>query len=392
MRERRSSNFVELDFAVLLERLAHHFRRKACLHFFHAGNFVVFILDEFIFLSKLMRHLLAQRRLSLSRLSALEFNSRLRFVTLALSLNARLRHSKIFLGGELLRLRFDLLPLGCDGLLQLRRFLGGPSRRLDLLQRQLLRVFLRLRFDLLLERGFLRSDLGFERCDFSIAFRGSIDKRLFMFGLCGALLRFPVGRKLLDFGLKLGNFRLFFSKRRFYIGIGLLALRLLHLLHFFLGRLRRLFALFKRCRKLRFKLRDTRLACGLGVLRLAFHLRHSKCHSLLVLLLQHAFALGDFLIELLRANLTHNVSEPTLVYLEHLAAMGALDFIHVARLSTNRFLALIIAQSYVICECLFEYLFELFSIESKMPYRARFNYSTQLSLHRLLGILANNAL
>ena len=72
--------------------------------------------------------------------------------------------------------------------------------------------------------------------------------------------------------------------------------------------------------------------------------------------------------------------------------MGALDFIHVARLSTNRFLALIIAQSHVICEYLFEYLFELFSIESKMPYRARFNYSTQLSLHRLLGILANNAL
>ena len=167
---------------------------------------------------------------------------------------------------------------------------------------------------------------------------------------------------------------------------------LLHLLHFFLGRLRRLFALLKRRRKLRFKLRDTRLACGLGVLRLAFHLRHGKRHSLLVLLLQHAFALGDFLIELLRANLTHDVGEPTLVYLEHLAAMGALDFIHVARLSTNRFLALIIAQSHVICECLFEYLFELFSIESMMPYRARFNYSTQLSLHRLLGILANNAL
>ena len=234
--------------------------------------------------------------------------------------------------------------------------------------------------------------MGFERCDFGIAFRGGIDKRLFMFGLRGALLRFLVGRKLLDFGLKLGNFRLFFSKRRFYIGIGLLAFRLLHLLHFFLGRLRRLFALFKRRRKLRFKLRDTRFACGLGVLRLAFHLRHGKRHSLLVLLLQHAFALGDFLIELLRANLTHDVGEPTLVYLEHLAAMGALDFIHVARLSTNRFLALIIAQSHVICECLFEYLFELFDVEGMMPYRARFNYSAQLSLHRLLGILTNNAL
>ena len=120
-----------------------------------------------------------------------------------------------------------------------------------------------------------------------------------------------------------------------------MALRLLHLLHFFLGRLRRLFALLKRRRKLRFKLRDTRLAYGLGVLRLAFHLRHGKRHSLLVLLLQHAFALGDFLIELLRANLTHDVDEPTLVYLEHLTAMGALDFIHVARLSTNRFLALL---------------------------------------------------
>ncbi len=59
MRERRSSNFVELDFAVLFERFAHHFRRKTRLHFFHAGNFVVFVLDEFIFLSKLMRHLLA---------------------------------------------------------------------------------------------------------------------------------------------------------------------------------------------------------------------------------------------------------------------------------------------------------------------------------------------
>ena len=141
-------------------------------------------------------------------------------------------------------------------------------------------------------------------------------------------MRFLVGRKLLDFGLKLGNFRLFFSKRRFYIGIGLLALRLLHLLHFFLGRLRRLFTLLKRRRKLRFKLRDTRLACSLGVLRLAFHLRHGKRHSLLVLLLQHAFALGDFLIELLRANLTHDVGEPTLVYLEHLAAMGALDLVH----------------------------------------------------------------
>ena len=203
---------------------------------------------------------------------------------------------------------------------------------------------------MLLERGFLRGELGFERCDFSIALRGGIDKRLFMFGLRGALLRFLIGRKLLNLGLKLGNFRLFFSKRRFHIGIGLLTLRLLQLLLFFLGRLRRLFALFKRRRKLRFKLRDTRLACGLGVLRIAFHLRHGKRHSLLVLLLQHAFALGDFLIEFLRANLTHNVGEPTLVYLEHLAAMGALDFIHAARLSTNRFLALIIAQKHAICE------------------------------------------
>ena len=72
--------------------------------------------------------------------------------------------------------------------------------------------------------------------------------------------------------------------------------------------------------------------------------------------------------------------------------MGALDFIHVARLSTNRFLALIIAQSHVICECLFEYLFELFGIESMMAYCARFKHSAQFGLHRLLGILANNAL
>ena len=99
---------------------------------------------------------------------------------------------------------------------------------------------------MLLERGFLRGELGFERCDFSIAFRGGIDKQLFVFGLRGALLRFLIGRKLLDLGLKLGNFRLFFSERRFQIGIGLLALCLLQLLLFFLGRLRRLFALFKR--------------------------------------------------------------------------------------------------------------------------------------------------
>ena len=218
-----------------------------------------------------MRHLLAQRRLSLSRLSALEVQP-VAFASSRspLGLNARPRHSKIFLGGELLR---------CDSICCLWVAMVCCSFADSSAARRDASIFSNANF---CEYSFdcdsiccLNADSCeaiwvFERCDFGIAFRGGIDKRLFHVRPAWRALRFLVDQ-LLDFGLKLGNFRLFFSKRRFYIGIGLLALRLLHLLpFFFLGRLRRLFALFKRRRKLRFKLRDTRLARGLGVLRLLF--------------------------------------------------------------------------------------------------------------------------
>ena len=109
LREGGGAHLVELDLAVLLERLAHHLGGKAGLHLLVAGDFLFLVSDELVFCAELRRHLLAQRTHFLLAFGSLQLHLRGKVVALALDLGPYLRDSELLLGREGRLLGLELL-------------------------------------------------------------------------------------------------------------------------------------------------------------------------------------------------------------------------------------------------------------------------------------------
>ena len=109
LREGGGAHLVELDLAVLLERLAYHLGRKARLHLFVTGDFLFLVSDELVFCAELRRHFLAQRAYLLLAFGSLELHLCSKVVTLALNLGSRLCDGEFLLGREGRLLRLELL-------------------------------------------------------------------------------------------------------------------------------------------------------------------------------------------------------------------------------------------------------------------------------------------
>ena len=275
--EGSGADLVEFRFAMALQRFAHHLRGKAGLHILHTGDFLVLVLDELVFRRKLVHHLLAQGGLGLSGLGFLQLHLCGKLIALTLGLCTCLRNRQLLLRSELSLLRFQLLLLRGDGLLKLSRLLGRLARGFRPFHRKLLGIILRLGLYLLLESTFLRGNLLFQCRDLGIALSSGIGKLFLMLRGGYAAVRFALGHKLLNLMLQLGDLR---------IALGRFAL----------------------CSLLGLAYR--KLDCG-------FRLG-----------LQKIFALGQFLVELGRANLPQNVGKAAFVHLENLTAMGAFDLAH----------------------------------------------------------------
>ena len=109
LREGGGAHLVELDLAVLLERLAHHLGGKAGLHLLVAGDFLFLVSDELIFCAKFRRHLLAQRTHFLLAFGSLQLHLRGKVIALALDLGPCLRDGELLLGREGRLLCLELL-------------------------------------------------------------------------------------------------------------------------------------------------------------------------------------------------------------------------------------------------------------------------------------------
>ena len=96
-------------------------------------------------------------------------------------------------------------------------------------------------------------------------------------------------------------------------------------------KLRRLFRLFAFAffgSKTRFQLCNTSIALSGFRLSILLGLGNGKLYRLGILLLQHAFALGYFLVEFSSAHLPQNIGKTALISLEHLSAVRAFYFVH----------------------------------------------------------------
>ena len=266
LREGGGAHLVELDLAVLLERLAHHLGGKAGLHLLVAGNFLFLVGDELVFCAKFHRHLLAQRAHFLLAFGGLQLHLRGKVVALALDLGPRLRDGELLLGRE-------------------GRLLG---------------------LELLRELGDLR-----------IAGGGRVGQGPLVVGLGHARVGCALVGEARELRLELGDFGVFargdFGERR-----NLLSLRS--------AGSRVVFA-FDRGEALG-QLRDFRIAGSDFVARLPAHFLTRKRHRLFALLSEELLAALDFPIELRVARLLHDVRKARLVHLKHRPTMRTLDLIH----------------------------------------------------------------
>ena len=266
LREGSGAHLVELDLAVLLERLAHHLGGKTGLHLLVTGDFLFLVSDELVFCAELRRHLLAQRAHFLLAFGGLQLHLRGKVVALALDLGPCLRDGELLLGRE-------------------GRLLG---------------------LELLRELGDLR-----------IAGGGRVSQGPLVVGLGHSRVGGALVGEARELRLELGDFGIFarsdFGERR-----NLLSLRS--------AGSRVVFA-FDRVEALG-ELRDFRIAGGDLVARLPAHFLTRKCHRLFALLSEELLAALDFPIELRVAHLLHDVRKARLVHLKHRPTMRTLNLIH----------------------------------------------------------------
>ena len=260
------AHLVELDLAVLLERLAHHLGGKTGLHLLVAGDFLFLVCDELVFCAELRRHLLAQRTHFLLTFGSLELHLRSKVVALALNLGPHLRDGELLLGREGRLLGFELLRKLGD-----LRIAGGGRVSQGPLVVGL--GYARIGCALVGKTRKLRLELD----DFGVFARGN-------FGECRNLL-----------GLRRTGSRVIFPFDRGEV----------------LG-----------------QLRDFRIAGSDLVARLPAHLLARKRHRLFTLFGEKFLATLDFPIELRVAHLLHDVRKARLVHLKHRPTMRTLNLVH----------------------------------------------------------------